>query len=78
MSRLETFWIYELQSHSPLGLNIEWDINAFINKYETFIMSRMHFPIFVYIVHIFFTHPFDFMFSTLSYYVYMNIIVTHF
>lgn len=31
VSRLETFWIYELQSHSPLGMNVEWDINAFID-----------------------------------------------
>lgn len=32
VSRLETYLIYELQSHSPFGLNIEWHINAFINK----------------------------------------------
>lgn len=32
VSQLETYWIYELQSHSPLGLSVEWDINAFINQ----------------------------------------------
>lgn len=32
VSRLETFWINELQFHSPFGMNVEWDINAFINE----------------------------------------------
>ena len=32
VSQLETFWIYELCTHIPSGLNVEWDINSFINK----------------------------------------------
>lgn len=32
VSRLETYWIHQLQTYSPFGLNIEWDINAFINQ----------------------------------------------
>lgn len=32
VSRLETYWIYELQSHFPLGMNVEWDINSFIHQ----------------------------------------------
>lgn len=31
VSRLETYWIYELQTHYPLGMNVEWDINSFLN-----------------------------------------------
>lgn len=29
---LETFWIYQLKSYLPYGVNIDWDINAFINQ----------------------------------------------
>lgn len=32
VSRLETFWIYELRTHYPQGMNVEWDINLFINQ----------------------------------------------
>lgn len=32
VSRLETYWIYTLKSYTPFGMNIEWDINSFINK----------------------------------------------
>lgn len=32
VSQLETYWIYELQSYHPWGINVEWDINAFLNK----------------------------------------------
>lgn len=32
VSRLETFWIHELRTHFPLGMNVELDINAFINR----------------------------------------------
>lgn len=32
VSRLETFWIYELQTYFPYGMNIELDMNSFINK----------------------------------------------
>lgn len=32
ISRSETNWIFRLGSHAPNGLNIEWDINCFINN----------------------------------------------
>lgn len=32
VSRLETYWIHQLQTYSPFGLNIEWDINDFISQ----------------------------------------------
>lgn len=32
VSKLETFWIYQLKSYKPFGLNVDWDLNAFINK----------------------------------------------
>lgn len=32
VSRLETWWIYQMKCYVPHGLNIEWDINAFINQ----------------------------------------------
>lgn len=32
VSRLETFWIHELKSYWPHGMNVDWDINAIINK----------------------------------------------
>lgn len=32
VSYLETFWIYELCTHFPLGMNVELDVNAFINR----------------------------------------------
>lgn len=31
VSRIETYWIYTLQTYVPYGLNVDWDINAFIN-----------------------------------------------
>lgn len=31
VSRLETYWIYELRSFFPFGMNVEWDLNSFIN-----------------------------------------------
>lgn len=32
VSRLETFWIHQLKCYLPFGLNVDWDINAFINQ----------------------------------------------
>lgn len=32
VSRLEKKWIYQVQTYAPFGMNIEWDINAFINN----------------------------------------------
>lgn len=32
VSRLETYWIHELRTLHPLGMNVEVDVNAFINK----------------------------------------------
>lgn len=32
ISRRETWWIFDMQCHSPLGLKIEWDINCYINS----------------------------------------------
>ena len=32
VSRLEAYWIYELRTYVPYGLNVDWDINAFINQ----------------------------------------------
>lgn len=32
VSRLETKWIYLAQTYAPFGMNIEWDMNAFINN----------------------------------------------
>lgn len=32
VSCLETYWIHQLQTYSPFGLNIEWDINDFISQ----------------------------------------------
>lgn len=32
VSQLETFWIFQLKSYFPHGLNVEWDLNVFINK----------------------------------------------
>lgn len=32
ISKLETKWIYWLHSYRRCGLNIEWDVNAFINN----------------------------------------------
>lgn len=32
VSQLETYWIHEIKSYWPYGINIDWDINAFINK----------------------------------------------
>lgn len=32
VSRLETWWIHQIKCYVPHGLNIEWDINAFINQ----------------------------------------------
>lgn len=31
VSRLETFWIHELRTYFPLGINVELDVNALIN-----------------------------------------------
>lgn len=33
ISHRETWWIFDLQSYSPLGLNVEWDINCYIDNY---------------------------------------------
>ena len=32
VSQLETSWIYRLKTYAPHGLNIDWDINSFINN----------------------------------------------
>lgn len=32
LSCLQTYWIYELKSYSPFGMNVDWDINCFINQ----------------------------------------------
>ena len=32
VSRLETFWIHELRCYTPYGMNVDWDINCFINQ----------------------------------------------
>ena len=32
VSRLETFWIHELRSYTPHGMNVDWDVNCFINR----------------------------------------------
>lgn len=32
VSCLETYWIHELRSYFPFGLNVEWDLNSFINQ----------------------------------------------
>lgn len=32
VSRLETYWVFQLKTYSPFGLNVEWVINLFINK----------------------------------------------
>lgn len=32
VSDLETKWIYQAQTYTPFGMNIEWDVNAFINN----------------------------------------------
>lgn len=32
VSRLEMFWAHELQNFSPQGMNVEVDINAFIDE----------------------------------------------
>lgn len=32
VSKLETFWIHQLRCYTPHGLNVEWDINSFINQ----------------------------------------------
>lgn len=32
ISRLETRWIYQAQTYALFGMNIEWDINSFINN----------------------------------------------
>ena len=32
VSKLEVYWIYLLRSYAPFGLNVEWDVNAFINQ----------------------------------------------
>lgn len=31
VSKLETYWIHELRTYFPFGLNVEWDLNSFIN-----------------------------------------------
>lgn len=32
VSHLEARWIYQAQTYTPFGMNIEWDINYFINN----------------------------------------------
>lgn len=32
ISRLETRWIYDLKCYTPFGLNVDWDVNCFINN----------------------------------------------
>lgn len=32
VSKLETFWIYQLKTYTPHGMNVDWDTNAFINQ----------------------------------------------
>lgn len=32
ISRLETRWIFDMKSYVPFGLNVDWDINCFINN----------------------------------------------
>lgn len=32
VSCLETYWIYELRSYFPFGMNVEFDLNSFINS----------------------------------------------
>lgn len=32
ISRLETRWIYNLKCYTPSGMNVEWDVNSFINN----------------------------------------------
>ena len=32
VSKLEVYWIYQLKSYTPHGLNVEWDVNSFINQ----------------------------------------------
>lgn len=32
VSRLEKYWIHKLGSYSPYGLNVEWDLNSFIDQ----------------------------------------------
>lgn len=32
ISRLEIRWIYQTQTYAPFRMNIDWDINSFINN----------------------------------------------
>ena len=32
ISKIETQWIYNMQSYIPHGLNVDWDINCFLNN----------------------------------------------
>lgn len=37
ISRREMRWIFDMQCYSPLGLNIKWDINCYINNSCVFV-----------------------------------------
>lgn len=32
VSQQEVYWIYQLKTYMPYGLNVDWDINSFINR----------------------------------------------
>lgn len=32
VSQMEVRWIYELKSYTPFGMNVDWNIKAFINN----------------------------------------------
>lgn len=32
ISKLETWWIYTAKTYVPFGMNVEWEVNAFINN----------------------------------------------
>lgn len=32
VSELETQWIYKARTYSSCGINVEWDVNAFISN----------------------------------------------
>lgn len=32
ISKIETQWIFDMKSYVPHGLNVDWDINCFLNN----------------------------------------------